>query len=158
MSQQHPLVRLLQEDSRYAPEAYQFVCDALSYGQQVLGLGEEQPRDEDEPSAANPFAEAMEEELDDDEDAPRVERHITGQELCEAIRQYGQEQYGYLAKVVLNSWGVKSTGDFGEIVFNLVRVGRLKKSPDDRREDFDDCYDFDEAFQKRYQITMQQED
>ena len=50
-----------------------------------------------------------------------VERHVSGQELCEAMRLYAHEQYGYLAKSVLNHWGVNSTGDFGEIVFNSDR-------------------------------------
>ena len=49
---------------------------------------------------------------------------------------------GYLAKHVLNHWGVRSTGDFGEIVFNLIEIGQMRKTPDDRREDFDDVFDF----------------
>ena len=50
------------------------------------------------------------------------ERHLTGQELCEAIRQYAVEEFGYLAKSVLNSWGVYKTRDFGNIVFNLIEI------------------------------------
>ena len=56
------------------------------------------------------------------------ERHITGQQLCEAIRKYALEQYGFMAKTVLNSWGVFSTGDFGEIVYNLIRIKHMKRS------------------------------
>ena len=169
MSQPHPIVQLLKEDDRYSVEAYSFVRDALSFGQHVLGYGEAQSADEDDDDLAdddvsddddetNPFLAAMEEDDDLDEDAePRVERHLTGQQLCEAIRQYAVEQYGYMAKVVLNSWGLHTTGDFGEIVYNLIRIGMMKKSESDRREDFDDCYDFDEAFQQRYKITMAKE-
>lgn len=161
MNQRHPIMRLLDEDPRYSLEAYQFVCDALTYAQRVLGLGEERPARERREEEENPFLAALaaEEELDedDDDDAPRVERHITGQELCEAIRAYAIDQYGYMSKVVLNSWGVYSTKDFGEIVFNLVRIGRLKKSENDRAEDFDDCFDFDEAFQRRFKITVPKE-
>ena len=159
MNQPHPIVQLLKEDDRYSVEAYSFVRDALSFGQHVLGYGEEQlPSDEelndDDDDAASPFLAAMDEEEDD---VPRVERHLTGQQLCEAIRLYAVEQYGYMAKVVLNSWGLHTTGDFGEIVYNLIRIGMMKKSDSDRREDFDDCYDFDEAFQQRYKITMAKE-
>ena len=34
------------------------------------------------------------------------QKHVSGQELCEAIREYALLQYGYLAKTVLNSWGI----------------------------------------------------
>jgi uncharacterized repeat protein (TIGR04138 family) len=155
MPHQHPIVQqLLEQDRRFSLEAYQFVRDALSFGQQVLNYGEAGPADE-EPAGEeeNPFLAAMAEE-EEESDEPRVERHLTGQQLCEAIRQYALEQYGYMAKVVLNNWGIHSTGDFGEIVYNLIRVGVMKKSKDDRREDFNDCYSFDEALQQRYKITM----
>jgi len=70
--------------------------------------------------------------------------------LCEAIRQFALDQYGYMARCVLASWGVTMTGDFGEIVFNLIRVGEMRKTDDDRREDFDDVFDFDTAFEARF--------
>ena len=62
-------------------------------------------------------------------DNPQKERHITGQQLCEASRQLALEQYGMMAKVVLNSWGVHTTGDLGEIVYNLIRMEQMSKSP-----------------------------
>jgi uncharacterized repeat protein (TIGR04138 family) len=142
----HPIVQLLQEDQRYKLEAYQFVRDALAYAQDVLKLGEQQ-----DPATAETEHEASSEEADE----PRVERHLTGQELCEAIRQFATEQYGLLAKTVLNSWGLRSTSDFGEVVYNLIRVGLMKKSQSDRREDFDDCYDFDRAFLQEFRITKE---
>jgi uncharacterized repeat protein (TIGR04138 family) len=89
-----------------------------------------------------------------DPDEPRLEKHLTGQQLCEAIQQYAVEQYGYMAKVVLNSWGVRSTSDFGDIVYNLIDVGLMKKSESDRREDFNNVYEFDEAFLERFRITL----
>ena len=90
-------------------------------------------------------------EDDDDDDEPQ--RHVSGQQLCEAMRVYAHQEYGYLAKQVLNHWGIRSTGDFGEIVFNLIEVGLMRKTPDDRREDFDDVFDFEEGFQRSFQIT-----
>jgi uncharacterized repeat protein (TIGR04138 family) len=65
------------------------------------------------------------------------------------------EQYGLLAKLVLASWGIRSTSDFGEIVYNLIRIGRLSKSPRDRREDFDNVYDFEQALVKEFVITKE---
>jgi uncharacterized repeat protein (TIGR04138 family) len=83
---------------------------------------------------------------------PGNERHLTGQELCEAIRRYALEQYGYLAKTVFNSWGVRSTRDFGEIVFMLIEIGQMKKTKEDKLSDFDDVFDFDEDLTNAYQI------
>ena len=59
-----------------------------------------------------------------------------------------------MAKTVLNNWGIGSTGDFGEIVFNLIRIGRMRKTPHDCREDFDEVYDFETAFQQQFRIVM----
>ncbi len=81
---------------------------------------------------------------------------MSGQELCEAIRRYALEQYGYLAKNVLNSWGVHSTSDFGNIVFNLIEIKQMKKTSNDRREDFDDVFDFDEGLVREFRITHPQ--
>lgn len=131
---------LLQRDRRYHRDAYVFVFEALDYAQSVLGLGSESPS---EPNPASP---------EEEEKGPQ--RHVTGQELCEAIRRFALEQYGYMAKTVLNNWGVRGTGDFGEIVFNLIRIGHMRKTPHDRREDFDDVYDFDTAFEEEFRITL----
>ena len=46
------------------------------------------------------------------------------------------------------------TGDFGNIVFNLIEIECMNKSEHDRRKDFDDVYDFDEAFQQQFQISL----
>ncbi len=140
---QHPLALVLQQDPRYKLEAYDFVREALGYAQDYLQMGQEQevaPElwDEDDPGA----------------ETPRVERHLTGQQLCEAIRQYALEEFGLMAKTVLNSWGIHETGDFGEIVYNLIGVGLMRKSEQDRREDFDNVYDFEDAFCRQFQITL----
>lgn len=137
----HPIAELLQKDRRYAFEAYVFVFEALGYAQKVLNMGTESPS-EPVPNADPPRK----------EEEP-VERHVSGQELCEAIRQFALDQYGYMARTVLNNWGIHSTSDFGEIVFNLIRIGQMRKTPNDRREDFNDVYDFDAAFQQEFKIT-----
>jgi uncharacterized repeat protein (TIGR04138 family) len=83
-----------------------------------------------------------------------VASHLTGQELCEAIRLYAQELYGLMAKVVLKSWGISNTGDFGEIVYKLIEIGEMTKSEQDQREDFDDVYDFTCAFEREYRMCI----
>jgi len=79
-------------------------------------------------------------------------RHITGQELAEGIRRYALQQFGPMAKTVLYYWGVRKTLDFGKIVFALIDVKLLSKQPEDKLEDFDRVYEFDDVFDK-YQIS-----
>jgi len=145
----HPIAKLVREDRRYAFEAYVFVFEALRYAQETLGLGREIPGEESEEEAAEDWSE---EETEGDE--ARRPRHLTGQELCEAIRLFALDQFGYMAKCVLNQWGVYTTGDFGEIVFNLIRIEEMRKTPEDSREDFEDVFDFDEGLTKQFQIQL----
>lgn len=76
--------------------------------------------------------------------------HLTGQQLLEGIRLYALDQYGPMARTVLESWGVKNCRDFGNIVFNLVECRVLGKTEKDNPEDFNDGYDFKEAFEGHY--------
>lgn len=128
--------KLLEEDRRYTLGAYQFIQDALLYARSDLQLGATEPTDFDGESA--------------DPEEPTEEQHLTGQQLCEAARQFALAQYGMLARSVLGNWGIRSTSDLGEIVYNLIRVGCFKKSKRDRREDFDHVYEFEAAF--RYEL------
>ncbi|MFA4947570.1 MAG: Minf_1886 family protein [Candidatus Krumholzibacteriia bacterium] len=77
-------------------------------------------------------------------------RHISGSELCRGLRTLATARFGPMAKEVLNFWGVRSTEDFGNIVFNLVDAGLLLKTEHDRIEDFIDVYDFGEVFERNY--------
>ena len=76
--------------------------------------------------------------------------HVTGQELAEGIREYALEQFGPMARPVLEYWGIKSTRDFGEIVFNMIDVGLLGKTELDSKKDFINIYDFKTAFDKDF--------
>ena len=75
-------------------------------------------------------------------------RHITSRELALGIRKYALDQFGPMAKTVLHHWGVHHTLDFGKIVFALIDVQLLSKQPEDKLEDFEKVYEFDEAFGK----------
>jgi uncharacterized repeat protein (TIGR04138 family) len=79
-------------------------------------------------------------------------RHITGQQLCEGLREYALGQWGMLARVVLARWGIRSTLDFGRIVFALVDAGHMQRTENDTIEDFREVYDFKTAFDGSYQI------
>jgi len=80
-------------------------------------------------------------------------RHITGRELLAGIKDLALKRYGRMARAVLNSWGVRTTDDFGAIVFNLVDAGLLSKTEEDHIEDFHDVYDFDETFVDSYDFS-----
>ena len=73
-------------------------------------------------------------------------RHVTGPEVTHACRDFAQEQFGLMARSVLEHWGVRGTEDFGRIVYSLVEVGVLVTQPGDKVEDFSGVYSFEQAF------------
>ena len=77
-------------------------------------------------------------------------RHVTGQELLEGIRGYALTQFGPMVELVFAEWGVHRCEDFGEIVFNMVDIGLLGKTEQDSREDFQNGYNFHDAFRKPF--------
>lgn len=118
------LKKILAEDTRYGEHAYHFVREALDFTVKLLAKPTEGPA-----------------------------RHVSGVELLEGIRQYALQEFGPLAKTVLNRWGVRETADFGKIVFNLVGEGILGKTDEDDLADFVGGYSFEEAFEKPFRPT-----
>lgn len=100
------------QDSRYKPDSYEFLMQALYFTQSKL----------------------------------KRQGHITGRELSEGIRQFSIEQFGPMAKTVLNHWGITKTQDIGNIVFNLADKKIISRTDSDSIEDFRDVYDFEAAF------------
>lgn len=82
-------------------------------------------------------------------------RHVTGQELLEGIRLYAIEQFGPLARTVLEHWGVYTTEDFGNIVFNMIDVKLLSKTEEDSMDDFKGVYDFKSAFDRAIEYKLE---
>ncbi|HOX58260.1 MAG TPA: hypothetical protein P5205_14290 [Candidatus Paceibacterota bacterium] len=115
------LAKIEAKDSRYPRDAYFFIREALDYTQKNIA-----------------------------KDARGRIRHVTGQELLAGIRSFALEQFGPMAKTVLEEWGIRRCLDFGEIVFNMVEVDWLAKTKTDSRADFENGYDFDEAFVKPF--------
>lgn len=115
---------------KYHTDAYRFVSEALHHTQQTLKRPTS-PRDPEDERA-----------------------HISGQELLEGIRQLALDRYGPLAKDVFYHWGVKTTDDFGRIVFELIELGEMRKTDRDQLSDFFGVYDFDEALDQEYQINV----
>ena len=108
---------ICQKDSRYLPEAYAFLVEALDTTVKAVL-----------------------------KDNPEHDKHVSGQELLEGIRAHALAEFGPMTHTVLAEWGVRATLDFGEIVFNLIAVGRLGKTDTDSLDDFKDVFSFDEAF------------
>lgn len=120
------ITKLRRRDRRYARNVYYFVLDALDYTIETLG--------KDRETGAN--------------------RHVGGKELLEGVREFAADQFGPMAAVVLDRWGVRATEDFGELVFNLIDIGLLSRRPSDSRLDFADGFDFDHAFEAKFRERM----
>jgi uncharacterized repeat protein (TIGR04138 family) len=76
--------------------------------------------------------------------------HVTGQDLCDGLRLSAIEKWGRLAMLVLTSWGVRTTRDFGEIVYLMIEHKWMRAQETDTIEDFDSVYDFQTAFKDRF--------
>jgi len=77
-------------------------------------------------------------------------RHISACELTKEVGHLALERYGLLSRTVLEHWGVHATEDVGEMVFALVEAGLLVKQDEDRVEDFENVFDFEEMFESGY--------
>ena len=113
----------------YHPAAYAFVLEALEYAQKL--------RDQ---KASLP--------------ATGVERHVTGSELLDGFRQCAYEKFGGLALTVFHQWGLNGTSDVGQIVWELIERGNLRKTEEDQISDFDNVYDFREIFDRQYPVDV----
>jgi len=79
-------------------------------------------------------------------------KHVSGQILCEGLKKLALEKWGRLAMMVLNSWGVKTTRDFGEIVFSLIKHKWMSAQPTDTIDDFNNIYDFKTVFKDQFEF------
>lgn len=87
-------------------------------------------------------------------DAPDDEpRHVSGRTLCGGLRGYALEKWGRLALCVLQSWNVKTTRDFGEIVYTLIEHEWMSAQPGDTIDDFNDVYDFKQVFVDEFKFN-----
>ncbi|MBO0697384.1 MAG: hypothetical protein J2P46_03230 [Zavarzinella sp.] len=127
----HPeIVEIVRRDRRYAYEAYEFVFEALSHTQRMVGR------------------------VPVGDDPPTPEHHVSGKEILEGAVDLAREEYGFLARTVFQQWGIRRTGDLGEIVFNLIESGLLSKTDTDSRADFQDVFDMDRALTEGFTISL----
>ncbi|MFT4641851.1 MAG: putative repeat protein (TIGR04138 family) [Verrucomicrobiales bacterium] len=109
--------RLVKNDPRYTLGAYHFMRDALDATLRQVR-----------------------------QDGQIEDRHVSGKELVEGIRNYALMEFGPMVMTVFEEWGIHSCADFGEIVFNLIEARVFGKTDDDKKENFVGHYDFEEAF------------
>lgn len=117
----------------FSPSAFDFIRDGLAHAVEKL-------------SEANPIPASEAVIAKAPKGAGAGSRHITGQQLCTSLRDMARERYGMLALTVLHRWGVRTTEDFGVMVYALIDRGEMRSSHDDRFEDFVGQFDFAEAF------------
>lgn len=116
---------VVNEDGRYPVEAFGFLHEALGHAvKQVHG------KEEGSAGVEGSFS-----------------RHVTGEQLCWAVRDLAITRYGLLARNVLDRWNIRSTEDFGHMVYLLVDKGFMKKKASDSIEDFRKVYSFETAFE-----------
>jgi uncharacterized repeat protein (TIGR04138 family) len=136
------LARIIAGDPRYSIEAYAFVLEALNYAKYVKLKAKARDRGKSRSKEADrqrlPSAQESKK--------ARVSGHVTGQELCDSIRKLALRQFGSMAATVLDHWGVRSTSDVGDIVYNLIAAGDLEKTENDSRADFNGVFDFESVF------------
>src|ERR671930_472134 len=77
-------------------------------------------------------------------------RHVAGPELLDGVRQYALKEFGPMVLTVFDSWGIHSTEDIGNMVFNLIGAGIFGKTEEDSIEDFKNVYDFEDVFVKPF--------
>jgi len=110
------LDQVVANDPRYSREAYGFLREALEFTQKRRRKSR---------------AEST---------------HVSANELLGGFREYSLQQFGPMGLTVLEYWGVRSTGDVGRMVFNLIEAGVFGRAEDDRIEDFENGFSFEEAF------------
>ncbi len=120
-SPQESMEQVIRDDGRYPPEAYEFLHAGL--GQAVKDHRRSESDDESQES-----------------------NHVTGNQMCCALRDLAIERWGLLAQTVLDRWNVRATIDFGNMVYLLIRHSFMRKTDEDSIEDFRDVYEFKDAF------------
>ena len=108
---------IVAKDPRYDHEAYVFLRDALDFTIKQLKKNKED-----------------------------ISRHVSPPQLLDGVRQFAIKEFGPMVTTVFLYWGVRNSGDIGEMVFNLIRIGIFGKAETDTIEQFRNYYDFEEVF------------
>lgn len=124
------ILELCRQPPHFAYEAYEFICDAVTFTQHRLGR--------------------------DQESDDQMDRHVSGAELLRGVCDLAIREFGMMAPVVFRQWGIRTTDDVGKIVFDLIEVGRLSKSERDAPEDFHDLFDLHQALHDGFAFSIEE--
>jgi uncharacterized repeat protein (TIGR04138 family) len=131
---QAELIEIAEKDGRYPPEAFEFIMEALGHAQRMFG--KDGPREGEKAG---------------------LEHHVSGRELLEGMCDLARREFGLMAEVVFERWGVRETDDCGELVFALIDAGVLSRTEDDRKEDFHRVFALRPALIDGYRILDESE-
>ncbi len=115
------VLKIIDNDSRYAFEAYEFISDAVHFTADRLQRHKQK------------------------------NRHVSGRELLKGVSDYALEQFGPLAWEVLVHWGLRDGRAVGHVVFNMVEQKLLSASEEDSINDFDIDFSIEETLTKPFQ-------
>lgn len=77
-------------------------------------------------------------------------RHVSAAELLEHMCEHAKGRFGMLSYSVLERWGLRTTDDVGEAVFQLVEAQVLSRRENDSREDFHAVFDLRRRLEEGY--------
>jgi len=83
-----------------------------------------------------------------------LNRHVTGAQLCWGLREYAHRRWGRLARMVLETWNVRSTLDIGRMVFHMIEHQLMQRQPEDSLDDFKDVFDMTASLEGDYTIDL----
>ena len=109
--------QIIEQNPRYDREAYRFVKEALEFTIK---------------QRKRALAESS--------------HHVNAADLLDGFRQFALKEVGPMTSTVLDYWGVRSSEDVGQIVFDLIGAGVFGKTESDSLEDFRGGLDFQAAF------------
>jgi len=124
---------VIRSDGRYPLEAFAFLHDALNHAVSDV-YGPE--------AAATPDPEN------------ETARHVSGMQLCYAMRDLAIERWGRLARPVLTKWNIHATIDLGNMVYLLVNNSFMRKTEEDSIEDFRGVFSFEDAFNTAMDLRL----
>ena len=113
--------KLCEKDPRYAQEAYLFLLESVDRMMKLQG-----------------------------EHSPKGQVHLSVEQLLIGLCNCIINRFGPMSYAVLNKWGIYDSSDFGELVFNLIKVHLLGKSKDDKKEEFAGLFTLHEVFEEPY--------
>jgi len=83
------------------------------------------------------------------------DRNVGGREIVETSLRAAKDEFGPMARSVLEHWGIVSPMCIGDIVFRMVEEGVLGKSADDSIDDFDLSNSMEGIFDPEKEYVLQ---